>query len=347
MERLQRAGLSLDPKEEIWYMNYQGLVEYVAGDNNPNRIPNSHPLRSWVRGVRSSKKNGYLSREKIRLMEKVGIDWNSQKVTDEKWESHFKKVKEYFSANSVNRLPTSHESYEWLKHQSRRLHQLAPDKAAQILSWTRKTRSEKIFEDTIQQLEDFQKKHGHCVVAKKGCGAGRILISRVMNLRHKYRKGELAKDQIERLQQAGLSLDIKEETWYMNYQGLMEYVAGGNNPNRIPTSLPLRSWVRGVRGSKKNGHLSREKIRLMEKVGIDWSWDSQQVTDEKWESNFKKVKEYFSANGVNRLPTSQESYEWLKHQIRRLHQLTPDKADKILSLNASYRKRVGHSASST
>jgi hypothetical protein len=278
-------------------------------------------------------------------MEKIGIDWNIQKFTDEIWESHFKKVKEYFSANNVNRLPTSHESYAWLKYQKQKIHQLAPDKAAKILSWTLKTRSEKIFEDTIQQLEDFQKKHGHCVVAKKGCGAGRILISRVINLRHKYRKGELTQDQIERLQRAGLSLDPKEEIWYMNYQELVEYVAGGSDPNRIPTSLPLRSWVRAVRGSKKSGHLSREKIRLMEKIGIDWN--IQKVPDEKWESHFKKVKEYFSANNVNRLPTSHESYEWLKHQNQKIHRLAPDKASKILSLNASYRKRAGHSARST
>jgi hypothetical protein len=125
----------------------------------------------------------------------------------------------------------------------------------------------------------------------------------------------------------------------MNYKKYTEYVAEGNDPNRIPSDRPLRGWVRTMRNSKKNGRLAEEKIIMLEKLGL--KWEVRPIDDEKWDEHFSEVKEYMEKTGERRLRLSHPLYYWWKNQLSSI-EIPPVKArhKKILSLNPEVNKRV-------
>jgi hypothetical protein len=149
-------------------------------------------------------------------------------------------------------------------------------------------------------------------------------------LRKVYHKGKLSDEQIRRLKELGFSFYPDEERWQNRYRELTEYVSNGGDPNRIPTNNHLRSWTRNIVLSYQNGKLSKDRIHLMEKLGV--KWDDVGYLNEKWEEYFNIVVEYFKTNEVNSLPAAHPIYSWWKIQLKRINKLSQEKAEKIRSL---------------
>ena len=145
IERIQELGFSFTPDEDRWQTKFREFERYVAEGYNPNAIPNSHPLRGWVQNMRRSYRIGFLTSEKIKLLEGLGMEWENPRIKNDIirnniWENNFRIVEKYFKekrtigASEGNTLPVSHPLYNWWKHQILKFYVLPPDKAEKIRS---------------------------------------------------------------------------------------------------------------------------------------------------------------------------------------------------------------------
>jgi len=176
----------------------------------------------------------------------------------------------------------------------------------------------------------YQSERGCLPISGTRAREGRLLFIRMLKLRRTYREGKLSDDLIRRFKKLGFSFEPDEGHWQKRYHELADYVSNGQNPNRIPVKNPLRGWVRNQKAYYKSGSLSQEKIKHLEKLGI--AWDDKGYMNEIWQKNFRQVAEYFKENEVNVLPVTHHVYPWWRVQLRSVHILPQDKAEKIRSL---------------
>jgi hypothetical protein len=205
-------------------------------------------------------------------------------------------------------------------------------------------RSERLFEDTYRKLATYHEKHGHLPPSNTRLNDKdlRILIGRMIKLRQSYRMGNLNDEQIRRLQDLNFPFAPDEERWQGRFREFERYVTEGGDSNNVPSSHPLRSWVRGVRYSHKHGTLSNEKIEMLEKLGMTWENPKikrEKIKNNQWEANYRIVEKYFKKNASiccvpdgNILPTSHPCYNWWKSQILYFYALPADRTAKIRSL---------------
>jgi hypothetical protein len=209
---------------------------------------------------------------------------------------------------------------------------LAPDKIAAFeelgIIWG--DSFDRLVEDSYHMMVAYHREHGGLPPSNTRLREERILLGRMLILRRAYRAGKLRDEQIERLQETGLSFEPEDERWQKRYGELVEYVSNGRDPNRIPNEEPLRGWVRNMKASYEKRVLSKDKIELLEKLGV--KWDNVGYLNEVWEDNFHTVAEYFKENEVNILPSSHATYDWWKSQLNTFHKLPEERARKVRSL---------------
>ncbi len=118
--------------------------------------------------------------------------------------------------------------------------------------------------------------------------------------RNSFLSGNLTARQIKLLNDIGISFspETSKEKWLRKYKALKKYLDEyGKYPTRTDAKSDnnariIFSWVNGLREQYKNGQLSEEKIRLLEKISFVWDPKA-----ELWQTNFELLCSYCRENG--------------------------------------------------
>lgn len=113
----------------------------------------------------------------------------------------------------------------------------------------------------------------------------------IKTLRYRYKRGELCDDYIEMLEKIGMVWDGVEGKWMKKYNALKKYYIQFGNikissfEDVIYEEVNLTNFIETQRQMYADGTLSKERIDLLEKLGMTWGYT------ENWKNNFEKIKE--------------------------------------------------------
>jgi len=128
-------------------------------------------------------------------------------------------------------------------------------------------------EKMIKQLAAFKAKHGHCNVPAK-CGENLQLGRWVSATRYRRKVGELSEHDFKRLDRIGFVWSVADGEWEKAFQSLVAYkkkFKHCNVPRTWPRNQGLANWAHTQRYRRKNGKLSCEKEKRLEKIGFCWA----------------------------------------------------------------------------
>lgn len=185
----------------------------------------------------------------------------------------------------------------------------------------------------------------------------RIIMS---DLRRKYRCNNLNDDDIKllkkinKIQKDNLK-EASDARWMKNYECVKEYFLKHGNLtvpvnyivcNKDGESFNLYSWLGTQRNYKRKNKLSDNRIKLLDKLYMDWDNTLSKKINELWYSNYLLAKAYFEEHGnllvpkgcvVHREDGSKFNlFGWLNYQKRayNMGNLSDEKIKLLLLIKA-------------
>ena len=208
IKQLDAIGFVWNVSAEFWKKKYKELQAFYKAHGHSN-VPEKHDQRSelniWVGNMR--RRSHRLSKEQLRLLEKVDFCWNIDKAH---WEDGYARLKAYHAKNGHCLVPargaTNCNLGIWVSHQRhcykvghidqervRRLNALGFVWDAFQWQW----------EQRFNELKAFKKRFGHCRVPLKGWGENPTLGRWLSFQRNRWER--LSAEQQARLGELGVS----------------------------------------------------------------------------------------------------------------------------------------------
>ena len=312
---LEKIGMVWNLMEEQWNECYNYAEEYYKENGNlliprQYKTKNSIQLGRWICTQRGLYKQKKLSKEKIELLEKVGIDWNP---IDTQWNKCYDLAVKYYNENGNLSIPTEYMINDinlgrWICKQR-------SNYKTGILTKNKFDLLEKI--KMIWEPFDAQWKEFYVLAEKYYKEKGNLLISAEyttnegINLgswihcqRRNYREKKISKERINLLEEIGMVWKPLDEEWSEYYNLATDYYQKNKNlliPFRYKTDegVKLGSWINTQRNSYREKKLSKEKIELLKKIEMVWN-----AIDAQWENRYKLAVEYYNENGNLLIPSN-------------------------------------------
>lgn len=158
----------------------------------------------------------------------------------------------------------------------------------------------------------------------------------ITSQRQDYQKGKISKERIRKLEQIpGWSWDVHAEQWSAKYNELEVFVLRNKRfPfQHNPTENPLAAWVTKQRKTYIKNRLSKEKIRLLEKIP-KWEWKPHANL---WSKKYQKLLQFVKEKGThpsgyeNRDPKERVLARWVTRQRQAYHkgELSQERTDLL------------------
>ncbi len=228
---------------------------------------------------RQAFRKGELAGERIQRLERFGFVWDTRGVA---WEQGFAALEAFKLREGHIRVPQRHQEDGfglggWVGKQrtDRRRDELGKERIQRLeaLGFVWDPFAED-WEQGFAALEAFKLREGHIRVPAKHQESGIMLGAWVGTQRNEFRKGELASERIQRLEELGFVWDVLAEAWEQGFAAL-EAFKQREGHLRVPrtlreSGLGLGGWVRRQRQAFRKGELASERIQRLEELGFPW-----------------------------------------------------------------------------
>ena len=311
IEKLNFVGMVWDI-EDNWDINFLAAREYYRQKGNLD-IPASYVTPSglklglWHRRLLKSYKAGTLSEDRIKLLEGIGIQWES--VQERTWHDYYRKVKEYFAENEQHNIPKDYVADDgkrlgvWIysQRQAYSKNKLSKEKTKLLedigFSWQR---DDSRFETGYEFARSYHLIHGNLnvpldYVTIDGFALG-VWIS---NQRTKKKRGQLSPERIGKLEKLSICWEPNDAMWNAGLEHARNYYSRHGNllTDKDYVDLDgyrLGAWICNKRAAYRKGTLSEERKAELESVGMVW-----EVYDLKWRNGYEHAKAYYTSGGGN------------------------------------------------
>ena len=332
---LESIGMKWDSvKDRTWMIFFDLAKDYYKSHGNLNinakyETEDGIKLGTWISSQRYSYKKGRLSEERIALLESIGMSWQRDMS---RWEEGFLRAEICFKDNDSLNPPVDYISDDgfplgrWIATQRHR-YQIGKLKEKQIKSLEKLNiewnPAEAFWHEGYRNACDYSKANGNLYVPNSYVNDyGFKLGAWLSNQRTRYKSGKLSEEQIELLENIGMTWNVNEAKWQEGYSYALEYFKKNKNlyiPQDYLTGdgYRLGSWLGTQRTNYKKGILSPEKKSLLESINIVWN-----PLDELWEKGFMHAKQYAETAEINSIkasycsPDGYKLGEWLRGQKR-------------------------------
>ena len=281
--------------DEIWLGYFKKVKVYFDKYGNISDIGNSlsekdKKLDIWLSKQRQCYKEAKLSDEKIKLLESVGIVWNTYA---DAWETGFLHAKKYYETNGNLNIPASYvddSGYTlgiWITNQRYNYRHPSGNKKIAV---NQKKRLESIgmvwspmaeqWEKLYKSAEIYFNEHGNLnVPAGYKTADGYSLKEWLRTQRSNRTKGTLSNDRIERLNKIGMDwLSPAARNWETYFSACEKYYMTYGNLEIGTTytdenGLCIGRWLKKQRKNKaklKTDGENGNQIKRLESIGIAW-----------------------------------------------------------------------------
>lgn len=308
---------------ERWEQHFAQLVAFKEQFGHcrvPNKWPEAKTFGHWVHTLRSHKKKGRLTSERVQRLEAIGFEWQGKDrfhfSLNENWNAMFAKLERYRAEHGHTEVPQSVPRLgKWVVVQriANRSGQIDPERRARLdalgFTWGTPLKDKRDrWERRYAQLLDFISRHGHTRVPNKWAedsAFGRWVHTQ----RGARRMNQLSPDRIERLEAIGFEWqgdghwrsDTLEKHWDRMFSLLDQY-RQQHGHTEVPPSVPrLGKWVTAQRAAARCDQLRPDRRQRLESIGFAWR-GTMKSARERWEHRFAQLLAYKERFGHCRVP---------------------------------------------
>jgi hypothetical protein len=154
-----------------------------------------------------------------------------------------------------------------------------------------------------QELGTFVREHGHALVPHTHQQNGVALGTWITKQRSVYKRGDLRKDRIERLESLkGWSWSPLEDEWDSVCRELEAFVREHGHA-LVPDSyrqngIRLGSWINKQRTDYKRGNLPSDRVERLESIS-GWSWNT---LEDRWKGSYHELETFVKEHGHALVP---------------------------------------------
>ncbi len=281
--------------DSLWLEKYSLAKQYYEEHGNL-LIPQSYTvngikLGTWINTQRKFYTRKTLSEERIKLLEHIGMTWNFGRPD----RNNFLKEN--------NLIANSQDEYNDVK-------------------WN--------YLYNLASL--YYQEYGNLLIPTNYIVKNIKLGVWIQNQRTSYKKGTMSEERVKKLESIGMNWQIRlkviktkpkthnvensrEAIWFEYYELAKQYYQKHGNllvPMRYTAkNLTLGHWIRNQRAYYTNGKLPEDKIKLLERIGMNWH-PRLKVTNIKpkqkidynaiWLKNYELAKFYYEEHGDLLIP---------------------------------------------
>jgi superfamily II DNA or RNA helicase/uncharacterized protein YgiB involved in biofilm formation len=363
IDRLEKIGFTWEILEEWFEKGFQETLIYKESTGNPNaystyKTAEGYQLGYWQGTQRYNYKKGNLSPDRIRRFEDIGFTWEK---LEEKFEKGFQETLRYKEKTGNPNVPASHKTDEGFRLGSWQSNlrgnykkgKLSPDRIDRLekigFTWEiQEEQREKQFEKGFTETLLYKERTGNPnALGIYKTPEGYFLGVWQNHQRGIYKKGNLSPDKIERLENIGFSLGIREAQFEKGFQETLLYKTRTGNPN-VPQSYKttegyqLGTWQDTHRKNYRKGNLSPDRIEQLENIGFTW-----EKLEEKFEKGFQETLLYKESTGNPNAPMiykTSEGYHlgaWQNKQKEKYSngKLSPERIKRLEEIGFKWEKQ--------
>lgn len=281
----QRTNRKKKEKYDQWESKYNKVVEFYLETGyypkTTSKEAEEKKMACWLNNQRKSYRNGYLSEKQIEQLSAIGITQEWLDVSPTPFEKGYAVAKahfdEYGSLNVTRNF--QHKSGfwlgEWINKIRNKKAKLSPEQIVMLdaigFVWEKPTDP---FEEQFAEAQAYYQKKGVLPLELKQCETEEeINLCRWLKQQiRKKTKGELSKENIERLTAIGMDwMNSKDRAWFRGFSKAKEYYDTYGNLNvRVsyicPDGYRLGEWLHSQR--KHQDQLSHDRIRMLSEIGF-------------------------------------------------------------------------------
>ena len=317
IELLEAIGMIWSVYDAQWFDYYRFAVQYY-NENSNLLIPrlytasNGVKLGSWLGAQRRQYKDGKLSEDRTKLLEKIGMVWS---VDDIQWYENYNLAIEYYNVNGNLLVPLRYKTTNninlgsWISGQRKKFKagRLSTDKIELLerigMVWDVKKQARDIY---IKALKDYFKKFNNIDIPSTYVKNGIKLGSWIEDQRDNYRHNKIDQSIKKVLDKYNFKVNVFEERWNEMYEIAKKYYKINKtlwiSPNYIDeNNVHLGCWISTQRKKflNKNSYteLELKQINLLNQIGMVWN-----PYDKLWMTKYNLAKTYYKKHGNLNIP---------------------------------------------
>jgi len=272
-----------------YYLKYGHLCPFTQrGEEMPDGLAN------WLIRLRRKYKKGEIEPDKIRRLAEIGMLWD---IRESVWEAKYQQARAYYILHGHLRVkkdsgPLEERSLgQWISTQRKNYMSMqnpffTTERIKRLeeigMVWDAAVDPESLWHDWYRKAKEYYMANGHM---RPDSGRLRTWIH-AQRYAKKGKCGQLSKEQIELLEQIGMSWTPIEEDWQQMYQYAKEYYQIHkmlNIPSTYVTEdgVNLGGWISAQRQGYKNYMSGKtgggrnvstpERIEMLNKLEMIWS----------------------------------------------------------------------------
>lgn len=319
-------------KEDEWNINYQFLKSYYETNGNlfipDNYSQNGINLDKWLNNQIRLYKNGNLSKEKVEMLNNIGISLLIDNKLSVRWERKYQLAKKYYEKNGNLQVPSDYTIDDvnlgnWLVEQRKYYNwgKLSKEKIDLLnkigMVWILDDKLAIKWERKYQLAKEYYEKNGNLQVPFDYIIDDIKLGSWIVSQRRYYKNGKLSEEKVEMLNDIGMIWTFNDErllNWERNYKLAKDYYEKNGNL-KVPRDyavdgVNLGAWISTQKYKYNQGKLTSYEIEKLEKIGIVWR---EQVLDKESKYDFECLDAYnpVKDNESSISPKNKTDFEWL------------------------------------
>lgn len=282
--RLESVGFEWATFHRPWESKYAALIAY-QGNYGKGTFPDSGSpemtLVVWLERQRRKYRHGTLHRERVRRLEKLGMDWSP---VDSKREEMLKALRHFRKRHGHCNVSRSYKGHPGLAQYiltlrgARRAGRLSPERISELekigLRWDgSQAYLDACWQESLKKLAVFKRIHGHCDVPTTW--ARDPWMARWVQLqRQRKAAGQLLDAQRQALDALGFTWRVRERRWERYYEALKAFVQTHGHcrvTERSQKDQRLFRWVCFQRTAWRNGSLATDRVGRLDQLGFDWA----------------------------------------------------------------------------
>ncbi|WP_179223165.1 helicase associated domain-containing protein [Pontibacter ummariensis] len=359
-QRLDLLGVDWNlpvSREHRWEQMYTRLKDFYRTFGHckvPQRWVKDKQLANWVTVQRNRHAKQMLREDRFRMLNDLGFIWTVKEVYKSQWESFFLKLKKFYLTNGHCKVPCKHQKLvSWMERQrlAKKNNSLSPSRERRLnelnFTWSHEGIKKKLWDKKYEQLSEYRKVHGHCLVPlnykeDKSLGIwvstqrrldvlGRLESAKKKRLNHLnfVWSGE-TKQQIR---------SIYDSRWDANFEKLRSYKQRYSSC-QVSTKIDsaLQRWTSLQRQLFYQDRLSSERVDKLNRINFPWS-----VHEGYWMKMYETLTNYKVQFGHTQVPYNWKPNPQLAAWVYRIkankQDLSPSKIDLLNKIDFDWTLR--------
>ena len=267
------------------YYDENGTIAGMPADYAPDGIWINKWLNEQKQIYRGKRKGKTLTEEQIRLLEDIGIVWETG--SEDIWYRYYEETRAFFIANQHLIVPKANNVYlnRWINQQRKAFQkgQLSKQQITMLENIGMQWELSDPWKNGYVHAQQYYEQNDNLLVpVKYECGDGYKLGFWIKTQRQQYSEGVISEDQIQRLESIGMVWNSQNHSWQNSYQMAKDFFEKHRHLNVLrdykkEINYDLNEWFRQQREADRNGALTDDRRKLLEDIEFDWLYPTERA----------------------------------------------------------------------